>query len=214
MRKIIDKICNEAKAHFSGARRSHGWDHTGRVRALAMHIGKVECADLNILELAALLHDIGRHKEDESLGEVCHAVEGAKMARTILARYKLETETIDRVVHAIARHRYRGKAKPETLEARILYDADKLDAIGAVGIGRAFLFAGEQGAKLHNAPGVDPLKHRAYGPEDTAYREFLAKLRYIHRKMLTAEGRRLAKRRHTFMLRFFRELAAETGGSR
>ncbi len=212
MIRLIREIEREARAHFEVARGSHGWDHTERVKRLALHIGRVEGADLAVIEIAALLHDIGRHREDESHGEICHAEEGAKMAREILVRHGLDEGIVGRVVHAIEHHRFRKGKEPDTLEAKTLFDADKLDAIGAVGIGRAFLFAGENGARLHNTPGVDPLLFPAYGSEDTAYREFLHKLRHVRERMLTNEGRRLAEERHEFMLQFFDRLKEEIEG--
>jgi uncharacterized protein len=211
-KRTFAQIRREAKAHFRNAQGSHGWDHTERVVELALHIGRREGADLAVLEVAACLHDIGRRTEDESMGELCHAEVGAAMAQRILAQHKLPPSFIEGVVRCIRHHRYRRGSRPDTLEAKILFDADKLDAIGAVGIGRAFLFAGEQGARLHNEPGVDPVKYRAYGREDTAYREFLVKLRHVRERMLTREGRKLAQRRHAFMLAFFKELQKETAG--
>lgn len=212
MRETIDRIGQEARSHFKSAGPSHGWDHTERVLRLALHIGRVEGGDLAVIELAALLHDIGRKLEDESLGEVCHAEEGARMAGEILERHGVEEGVAKKVIRCIEHHRFRGDKNPDTLEARIIFDADKLDSIGAVGIGRAFLFAGESGAKLHNEPGTDPLEAKAYSEEDTAYREFLAKLRHVHERMLTAEGKRLAEERHAFMLKFFNRLAEEVSG--
>ena len=212
MKRKIEAIIKEARAHFSRARGSHGWDHTERVLALALHIGRAEGADQDTLTIAAILHDIGRHREDESQGEVCHAKEGARLAQKILKRHKVDGRTSEAVVLCIAHHRYRGDSRPDTLEARVLFDADKLDSIGAIGIGRAFLFAGENGARLHNSAGVDPLKAPAYGPEDTAFREFLHKLRHVHERMLTREGRRLAKKRHAFMLKFFDRFGDEIEG--
>ncbi len=88
-----------------------------------------------------------------------------------------------------------------------------MDSIGAVGIGRAFLFAGEVGAKLHNK-GIDLDKTHAYSEEDTAYREYWVKLRFIKDRILTAEGRRLAQQRHAFMEGFFSQLDEETEGLR
>lgn len=205
-------IARDAQRHFRGARGGHGWDHTERVLMLALHMGRIEGADLDVIGLGALLHDVGRHREDRSAGAICHAEEGAVIARKILRRHGVEGPLAERVVHCIRGHRFRGSNRPETREARILFDADKLDAIGAVGIGRAFLFAGEHGAKLHNSAGVDPARAAAYGPEDTAYREFLVKLRHLHRRMLTREGRRLARERHAFMRLFFKRLGAELGG--
>ena len=134
------------------------------------------------------------------------------MAREILARHKVDAAIAGQIVHCIEHHRFRKDCQPDTLEARVLFDADKLDAIGAVGIGRAFLFAGENGARLHNTPGIDPLASPAYGPEDTAYREFLHKLRHVRERMLTNEGRRLAEERHQFMIQFFDRLKEEIEG--
>jgi uncharacterized protein len=102
---------------------------------------------------------------------------------------------------------------PQTLEAKILYDADKLDSIGAVGIGRAFLFAGQTGAKLHNESDVDILACKPYSKEDTAYREFKFKMSKIKDRMLTPEGKRLATERHNFMEVFFERLERETKGA-
>jgi uncharacterized protein len=99
------------------------------------------------------------------------------------------------------------------MEARILYDADKLDSIGAVGIGRAFLFAGEVGAKLHN-PEVELRATLPYTEEDTAYREFRLKLSRIKDRMLTAEGKRIAEDRHAFMEGFFERFRQEYEGEK
>jgi uncharacterized protein len=214
MKAIIEAIRKSAQTHFRGARPSHGFDHTERVLALALHVGKKEGADLTVLTLAALLHDIGRRAEDASQGELCHAEVGSEMARKILRKHRLPDDVIDKVVHCIRHHRYRRGSTPATIEARVLFDADKLDAIGAIGIGRAFLFAGENGARLHNTPGIDPLATRAYSSEDTAYREFLAKLRHVHERMLTREGKRLAEKRHAFMERFFDQMQEEIEGER
>ncbi len=208
---LIEAVRAEARARLDAARGSHDGDHTERVLSLCLHIGRREGADLTILRLAALLHDIGRAEEDKSNGRVCHAEAGAKEARVILARHGLDEAMIDSIVHCIGTHRFRKAAKPETLEARILFDADKLDSIGAAGIGRAFLFAGEVGARMHD-PAVDVDKTKPYTKEDTAYREFLVKLRYVKDRMTTAEGKRLARGRHAYMTAFFRRLNKETTG--
>jgi uncharacterized protein len=208
----LAEIREEAKSFFRKARGSHDWDHTERVLRLCLRIGKREKADLTILELAALLHDIGRGAEDESNGRVCHGREGAVLARELLERRGLDARFVNRVVHCIRTHRFRQKAAPRTLEAGILFDADKLDSIGAVGIGRAFLFAGEVGARLHD-PCVDVRKTKAYTRDDTAYREFLVKLARVKDRMFTPEGRRIAAERHRFMVAFFDRLNRETDGT-
>ena len=207
----IEDIKAFAIRSFSNARGSHDWDHTQRVYNLCMHIGQVEGADLEALEIAAYLHDVGRSYEDESRGAVCHAEKGAEITRNLLAGYPISDERKENIIHCIRSHRFRGNHQPESLEANVLFDADKLDAIGAVGIARAFLFAGEVGAKLHN-PYVQPEDTEPYSEEDTGYREYKLKLSRIRDRMLTAEGRRMAEERHAFMEMFFHRLTEEYEG--
>jgi uncharacterized protein len=209
--QLVNAIKKEARRHFLNARGSHDWDHTERVSKLCLRIARKEKADCEVLKLAALLHDIGREEEDRSNGKVCHGEKGAELATGILKKHGIEKKVIERVVHCIETHRFRQNRPPQSLEAKILFDADKLDSIGAVGIGRAFLFAGEVGARLHN-PGMNPKKTKPYTKEDTAYREFLVKLRKIKGRLFTSEGKRLARERHRFMVRFFERLNKETKG--
>lgn len=209
MKNLIEKIQQVAKEQFSSARGSHDFEHTMRVYNLCLHIGKKEKADLEILELSALLHDIGRNEEDKKKGKICHAEKGAEIAEKILKKFFYNK--IPEVLHCIRSHRFRGKNIPISKEAKILFDADKLDSIGAVGIGRAFLFAGEHGAKLHNKE-IDVLLTKEYSKEDTAYREFMVKLQHVKDRMLTKEGQNLAKERHKFMIDFFKRLKKEVKG--
>jgi uncharacterized protein len=198
-------------SYFSGARGSHAWDHTLRVLRLCEKIGSAEQADMDVVCIAALLHDIGRSRQDISNGGVCHAEHGAEMAAAIIDPLPLSQDQKDNVLHCIRSHRFRGDHLPETLEARVLFDADKLDAIGAVGVGRAFLFAGEVGARLHN-PDVRIEDTRPYTRDDTGYREYSVKLRKIKDRMLTPTGKRLAVVRHRFMEAFFKRFIMEYEG--
>lgn len=207
----LDSIRREAQDRFAGARGSHDWGHTQRVLALCRHLGAVEGGDPFVLEAAALLHDIGREAQDRSRGKICHAQHGARLAAGILRRHGVAQEDADRIIRCVRTHRFRGKHEPDSLEARILYDADKLDSIGAVGIGRAFLFAGEVGATLHVTSAEGGLGE-TYSREDTAWREYQVKLCRIRDRMLTAEGRRLAGERHRFMEEFFTRLDREVDG--
>jgi len=208
---LLRNVRAEAKTHFSGARGSHDWDHTERVYELCLRIGRKEKADLEVLKLAAVLHDIGREQEDKSNGRICHSRRGADMAKKILKKHLPDKEKIAKVVHCIETHRFRGKSTPKSLEAKVLFDADKLDSIGAVGVGRAFLFAGEIGARLHNAR-IKVSKTLPYTKEDTAYREFLVKLSRVKDRIFTREGKRIAAERHEFMVNFFDRLTKETDG--
>jgi uncharacterized protein len=188
---------------------SHGPDHSERVLTTALTIGRELGAALPLLAAAALLHDIGRKAESLSQGRICHALHGAEIAAPILHELGYSQSDIDAICHCIRSHRYRGNQQPASLEARILFDADKLDSIGAVGIGRAFLFAGQIGARLHN-PDVDCSATLPYSLEDTAYREFQVKMSRVREQMLTPVGRALADERHAFMLSFFEQLTLET----
>lgn len=208
---MVEQIKKRAKKFFSNSKGSHNWEHTLRVYNLCLHIGEKENADMEILKIAAILHDIGREYQDRSNGKICHAEKGAQLARELLSEFKIEKEKINKIIHCIETHRFRGNKAPKSKEAKILFDADKLDSIGAVGIGRAFLFAGEIGAKLHNK-NVDINKTKSYTKEDTAYREYMVKLRKVKGRMFTDEGKRIAEERHNFMVKFFDRLNKEIDG--
>lgn len=208
---IIEQIKKRAEDSFENSRWSHDWEHTMRVYHLCVHIGQKENADMEVLELAAILHDIWRKYQDDSKWFVCHAEKWWEIAKEILAKFFISQDKIDQIVHCIISHRKRWTNIPVSLEAKILFDSDKLDSIWAVGIGRAFLFAWEIGAKLHNK-WVDITKTKPYTREDTAYREFLVWLNAIKDKMYTNEWKRIAKWRHDFMVKFFDRINAEVDG--
>ena len=191
---------------------SHGPDHSERVFRTAMAIGKKMQANLLVLGTAALLHDIGRKAETESKGAICHAEHSAELARPELRLLEYDEDAISHICHCISSHRFRKGRAPQSKEAKILFDADKLDSIGAIGIGRAFLFAGQIGACLHN-PEKNPEETEAYSNEDTAYREFQVKMSKVKDQMQTPLGREIAERRHRFMELFFNELNCEIYGA-
>ncbi len=208
---IIDAIKDFARLHFSNAKYSHDWEHTLRVYNLCLHIGQKEGADLEVLSIAAYLHDIGRTHQDQSKGSICHAEKGAEIAREILTVHPIPEEKRENIIHCILSHRFRNRHEPQTLEAKVLFDADKLDAIGAVGIARAYLFAGEVGAVLHNED-ADPEFTKPYSRDDTGYREYRVKLSRIKDRILTTEGKRMARERHAFMEDFFERFLKECEG--
>ncbi|MGO9146029.1 MAG: HD domain-containing protein [Desulfomonilia bacterium] len=211
MNDVIDAVILYARNHFEDAKYSHDWEHTERVYKLCMHIGASEGADLDVLAISAFLHDIGRTHQDNAKGSICHAEKGADMAREMLEKYPIPREKKENIIHCILTHRYRNSHVPETIEAKVLFDADKLDAIGAVGIARAYLFAGEVGAVLHN-PHAIPEQTKPYSKDDTGYREYRVKLNRIKDKMLTSEGKRMAQERHAFMEDFFERFLKEHEG--
>ena len=202
-----------AEACFTRASGSHDWEHTLRVYRLCEIMGPSENADMDVLRIAAYLHDIGRIFQDASAGAVCHAEKSAQMAEPLVEKLPLTDNQKRNIIHCVRSHRFRNHHQPDTIEAKILFDADKLDAIGAVGVARAFLFAGEVGARLHN-PDVEAEDARPYSENDTGYREFKVKLCKIKDRMLTAEGRKLACERHAFMEDFFNRFLDEYAGKR
>ena len=210
--QLTEALWKMSKQYCEEEGGSHGPDHTERVYHTALSIGRKMNARLDILAAAALLHDIGRRAETTSRGKICHALKGSELAQDILAELDFAGQDTEAIMHCIRSHRFRGKERPRTLEAKILFDADKLDSIGAVGIGRAFLFAGQIGAKLHDAE-IDHDRTKAYSTEDTAYREFQVKMSRVRDQMLTEPGRQLAEKRHAFMEIFFDELNREIYGS-
>ncbi len=210
----FQRLKERTKAVLTAIPACHDWDHTLRVINNAKHITEIEGADMDVTVCAALLHDIGRPDELADQGLTCHAVKGAQIAEKLLKETAIGDHIfVEQVVHCVRAHRYRRRdnLKPQSLEAKIVFDADKLDSIGAVGIGRAFHFAGRIGARLHNQK-EEALHSKNYSREDTAYREYLVKLQYIHENMLTAEGRRLAASRHRFMTDYFTRICKEAEG--
>jgi uncharacterized protein len=207
----VESIKALAEKMFESTRASHDWEHTLRVYRLCEKIGKAEGADMEALLIAACLHDIGRCYQDASNGQVCHAEKGQAIASRMLRSFAIPEEKKKNILHCIRSHRFRGNRRPETQEAMILFDADKLDAIGAVGVARAFLFAGEVGAMLHNSH-TDIESTKAYTKEDTGFREFRVKLLRIKDRMLTKEGKRMAAERHDFMVSFFDRFLLEHAG--
>ncbi len=180
-------VLNEAEARrlYVDGDAAHDFDHVLRVTRLAERIASAEGADVLVVRLAALLHDVpvaeaGAH--DVRAACPAHHLAAAQCARQLLQGRGLGTTQLANIVHCIEAHRYRDQSvQPATLEAKCLYDADKLDSIGAIGIGRAFAFAGAHGSRLWteawtNAP--DDL-HKPTGPDYTPVHEFVYKLRRL-----------------------------------
>ncbi len=224
MNRKISEIIEIVKKELSSS--AHDLEHTFRVLKLAKRIAEKEGkVNMEVIELAALLHDIARVKEDsDKTGNTDHAVLGAEMARKILSDLGYPNETVDAVCHAIRTHRFRGENVPETIEAKILFDADKLDAIGAVGIARAYMIAGERGEPLYRE--VSDLD--AYKKENlvggklngrikdiskhSVNIEYETKFKKIPDRLFTETARKIAKGRIEFMAQYFGRLKKEIEG--
>ena len=219
-KKITQEIETVARGYFLEASGCHDFTHVERVRVLAKRVAKKEGANVFVVELAALLHDIGRYEEMKTKGKMCHAEWGAKEAEKILGRFdNISEKEKENILHCISAHRYRNECIPETIEAKCLFDADKLDSIGAVGIGRDFLFAGYVGATVPKLFYTGREKELAkgdrdysYTKEDSAILEYEVKLKKLKKRMLTKEGKKIAQERDAFMTMFFKRFWQEVRG--
>jgi uncharacterized protein len=198
----FEKLKEEVKTYFNEKDGSHNFDHTERVYNLSIKIAKKEKADLEIVKVASLLHDIARGKQERKECK-CHAEEGSLMARAILEKYKFPLEKIEEVCYAIKVHRKSTGIHAETKEAQIVQDADRLDALGAITIARVI------------ASGfTEEYKRPVYAKEgDSA-------IYYLQYKLLkltpdafnTETGKKLAKKRYNFMKKYVKAFIDEWNG--
>jgi uncharacterized protein len=198
----------QAKLQYVGVDAIHDFDHVLRVLHMAERLGRVEGADIEIVRTAALLHDIARGRGDRMLDDHAHA--GAKLARDLLVTQP--PHKVEAVVHAIAAHRFRTEPVPQTLEAMVVHDADKLDAIGAIGVARAFAYGGHEGQRLWAEAPTEYVETLASRQEHTPVHEYHHKLRKIRERLYTASARQVAEERHTFMVAYFERLDLEVHG--
>jgi uncharacterized protein len=205
---------------------AHSMEHGVRVYNLCLRLAKYESliVDLDVLKTAALLHDIARVEEfRDKTGSIDHATLGAEMSDKILRTLGYSEDKIAHVKHCIASHRIRGKIKPQTKEAKILFDADKLDELGAIGVGRSFMMAGQYGQKIYSDISIkEYLKDNVIGEKaDGRFRdvskhasnlEFKLILRHMPERLYTQKAREIAKERVQFMENFFERLKREIKG--
>jgi len=222
----------QARGYYEAADPAHDFEHVLRVLRLAERLALAEGADVAVVRAAALLHDIGRAEEIATGAD--HAAVAAQRARPILAAAGYSPVQVAAAAQAIAAHRFRqgtppapihcsgcDVSGPATLEARVLYDADKLDAIGAIGVARAYAIAGVCGQRLWAEVEPDYLANKlAAGPhaahdltaEHTPVHEMVFKLARLKDTLFTPTARALAEERHRFMLEFFARLEKEVKG--
>lgn len=205
----------EAHTFYEGAESGHDFDHILRVLAVAERLAVEEGADIEIVKAAVLLHDVDRPEEDQSQdGATDHAEMAARHAHDLLIARGASREFADMVANAISTHRFRSEKRPETLEAKILFDADKLDAIGAIGIARSYAIAGAHYQRLYSEP--DPngsaTRKQLHAKDHTPVAEFIVKLSKLKDLMYTKTAKRLAVERHEFMTHYFDRLRAEVEG--
>ena len=203
---VIEETEEFVKQKMKSLPPSHDFLHVDRVRKLAVDIGKQMGADLEILELAALLHDVGLPDELERRGD--HAEISARIAEEFL-RGKIPDDKLEGVIDAIENHRYSRGKTPRYLEGRILQDADRLDAIGAIGIARVFASAKANTRFFYNPN--DPFweTNRELDDKTFALDHFYRKLLKLESTMNTDIAKREARKRTRFMKIFLDEMRQE-----
>jgi len=207
--ELVRKAAEYVRAELAGRQAGHDWWHTWRVWRLSRYIAGCEGAELPVVELAALLHDLADWKfsSDEQAGQ--------RAARAWLSEQGAARRLTERVCEAIASVSFKGAGVPDaaaSLEAKVVQDADRLDAIGAIGIARAFAYGGYKGRSIYE-PQVLPQQHGSFEQyrrsASPTINHFYEKLLLLKDRLHTATARRIAQRRHEFMLRFLDEFFRE-----
>lgn len=201
---------NDARQWYPAYDEVHGFGHIERVYALCQQIGRVEGADMEILLTAALLHDAqGSHPGKGGRND--HHLRSAEFAGKLLAEMGWQESRIHEVQACIIAHRYRKEDVPQSLEAKVLFDADKLDVIGAIGVVRALAYAFQVSTPAFHEPSASFLAHWKKEADEphSAFHEYLFKLKNIAAILLTPAARKIAENRQKFLNDFFEELARE-----
>ena len=210
-KRLLKETEDYVKSVLEGDSSGHDWWHIYRVRILAIRIAEYEKADPFLVELAALLHDV----DDWKLAE--HEEEGQKTKKW-LQSCGVEDQIIEKISAIIEGVSFKGagvNTSTNDLECRVLQDADRLDAIGAIGIARTFAYGGSRGRGIYD-PGILPEMHSDFEKYKKSnaptINHFYEKLLLLKDQMQTVTGKALAEQRHEFMLRFLDQFFAEWNG--
>lgn len=206
----LKSLLTKAKGFFEGVDSpAHDWSHIERVGKLTIKIlEKEKMEDPRALHISVLLHDIKRR--DEALTGLNHAEEGAELARKLLVAHGFDDETVEIVTDSIRSHRYSSQKTPKYPEGKILQDADRLDAIGAIAVARVFAHKGEK--RVFYDPGIKPSKNYN-GKSSTYLNHFFEKILKIDPDSFWTEtARKLAEQRHKFTLEYVRKFLREWYG--
>ena len=210
---VIENTINFVKKQLENAESGHNWFHMERVYNNALLIAKDETCDLKVVQLAALLHDIADskfHDGDETVGP--------KVARTFLTSENVSEETINHVVAIIENISFKGgnfEKQFTSKELEIVQDADRLDAIGAVGIARTFNYGGYKNREIYNpeiVPNLNMSKEEYKNSTAPTINHFYEKLLLLKDKMNTETGKKIAQQRHDFMETFLEQFYNEWDG--
>lgn len=188
---------------------AHDSEHIYRVLYTALQIAETELiVNMDILIAACLLHDIGREAQFKN-PDLSHAVEGGEMAKEFLTELGWQKQDTEKVKHCISTHRFRSENPPETIEAKILFDSDKLDVTGALGITRTLIYKGQVGEPIYAITngGID--SGTDLESPESFYKEYHFKLEKVYSKFYTREAQNIADKRKEISRLFFDRLVDE-----
>ncbi len=188
---------------------AHDKEHIYRVLYTALDIAETEPeADRDILITACLLHDIARREQLENPA-LCHAQVGAEKAKMFLLDNGFSEEFSDKVAHCISTHRFRGNNPPESIEAKILFDADKIDAAGTLGIARTLLYNGTVGSPLYSLNENGLVSDGKDDDMPSFLQEYRFKLEKVYSKLITKRGREIGEQRRKTAVSFYEDMLSE-----
>ncbi len=210
MKEVILQIETELKNRFKDEPTGHDWEHIRRVRDMAMHIQSLEGGDPFVIELGALLHDISDHKFN---GGILNA--GGEKAREWLEQLKVDEKIVLQVSALVDQVSFKGagvKTGKLNLETQIVQDADRLDALGAVGIARAFAFGGNRNQLIHS-DSIKIVEHDSFesyvNAKTTSINHFYEKLLLLKNRINTKTAKKIAEDRHLFMEQFLQKFLTD-----
>lgn len=187
----------------------HGLNHIKRVYKNSLRIAETEDCDLEVVKAAALLHDIARGLDINDPAGPCHAEKGAEISSEILKKYDYTKKQEDNITHSIRVHRHSKGLKAKTIEAAIIQDADRLDALGAIIIARVFSKAGADKLKIHD-PSIPPREYKGAASTTTGINHFYEKILKIKPETFnTKKGQELARNRYEYTARFLKQFLKE-----
>ena len=210
--QVIENTVDFVKEKLAGDSSGHDWWHIYRVWNMSKKLQEKEGGNLYIIELAALLHDVADWKFHEN------EADGLKVISDWLIKLKVEEEVIDKVLEIIKNISFKGagvKDRMNSIEGKIVQDADRLDAIGAIGVGRTFAFGGKFGNEMHN-PNLEVILHENFEQykksKGTTINHFYEKLLLLKDRVNTETGQQIALERHQYMEHFLKQFNNECLG--
>jgi uncharacterized protein len=212
-KQIIKNTEKYVRAEMGAEGSGHDWWHVYRVWKTAVHIGEKEKVDMFVVELGALLHDIADFKFNDG-----DDTAGARVSRAWLEKQGVDEETTNHVCDIVKGVSFKGakvKSEIKTKEGMVVQDADRLDAIGAIGVARVFAYGGVKGREIYN-PKIKAKKHKSFeaykNANGTSINHFYEKLLLLKDLMNTKTGKKMAQRRHKFIEQYLDRFIKEWDG--